>query len=144
MLLSQTIYHSRCRPDLDARIVLGDVLSVSHSNNPKRGLTGGLAVLDDRFLQVLEGPGDAVEAMMLRLYRDDRHLDIRIVCTRPIGDRLFTDWSMASARLSDEMTATVARVFHDPFADADVICGLLLAALPTQRRRPFQANDSGP
>lgn len=133
-MLKQTVYTSRCTPEGLSGRAITDILSISHHLNPGWGVTGGLAVSDGRFLQVLEGPATAVDALLLRLYRDPRHADLTVLSTRSIATRRFSDWTMAHPQFPHADAQKVSRVFHDPYADADVICGLMLSALATLPR----------
>lgn len=128
-MLKQTVYISRCTPDGLSGGAITDILAVSHHLNPGWGVTGGLAASDGRFLQVLEGPATAVDALLMRLYRDPRHTELTVLSTRSIATRRFSDWAMAHPRFLQADAQKISRVFHDPYADPDVICGLMLSAL---------------
>jgi hypothetical protein len=75
---------------------LAGILLDARRCNARDGVTGALICRDDLFLQLLEGPIDAVEAAYSRIARDDRHIEVRALTRRPIADdaRLFPDWSM--------------------------------------------------
>lgn len=64
--------------------------------NTRDGITGALIVRDDLYLQLLEGPEAAVEAAYGRIKRDDRHIEVRPLTRRVIGDdeRMFGAWAM--------------------------------------------------
>lgn len=128
-MLKQTIYRSRCADALDLKTVTAEILSVSQRNNPERGITGGLATLDGLFVQIIEGEADAVDKLLLKLYRDDRHSDLQIISTRIISSRSFKQWAMAHAQFPGPEQVAVGRVFDDPFAEPDVLSELMLTAL---------------
>lgn len=52
--------------------------------NVERGLTGGLVLYRDVFLQVVEGPAEAVTSLFGRLLRDPRHAGITLVALDPV------------------------------------------------------------
>lgn len=74
------------------------ILDVSRANNRKRGVTGLLLHLDHGFLQILEGPEDAVQELFTTIERDARHLGIRVLIQQPVSERLFGQWSMGFDR----------------------------------------------
>ena len=74
--------------------VLNSLLIVSRRNNARDAVTGALICRADIYLQLLEGPGDKVEAAFQRIGRDDRHLDVQRLVAGPVAERLFPDWAM--------------------------------------------------
>jgi hypothetical protein len=58
------------------------------------GITGTLIVRQDLFLQLLEGPAEAVDAAYKRISRDDRHINVRQLTRRDVSERLFAEWAM--------------------------------------------------
>ena len=52
---------------------LRELLAKSRSNNMAAGITGMLLYHEGSFLQVLEGPSEAVEHLYARIRRDKRH-----------------------------------------------------------------------
>ena len=87
-LLWQLIYTSHAT-DAFSETELGAILAASHANNPPQGLTGILLYSDGRFIQVLEGARDAVEALYERIKADPRHEAVRRVITREVPQRGF-------------------------------------------------------
>ena len=71
---------------------------------------------EGKFLQVLEGPEDAVRDRMSAITRDTRHQNMWILLQEPISDRHFPDWTMAyplvSARAAQEIPG-----YQSMFAD---------------------------
>lgn len=97
--LWQLIYTSHAT-DAFSETELGAILAASHANNPPQGLTGILLYSDGRFIQVLEGARDAVEALYERIKADPRHEAVRRVITREVAQRDFADWSMGYRALT--------------------------------------------
>jgi Sensors of blue-light using FAD len=106
---------------------LVDILRVSRSNNARLDVTGLLLYQGRSFIQVLEGPDDAVTAVYTQIGRDPRHYAIQTVLRQSIQERDFPQWSMGfqhidvlpadalpgfSAFLREPVTAT--RLHHDP------------------------------
>ena len=92
MPLTQLIYSSQPFGFDDA--MLGGILVQARRNNPRDGITGCLICRHDLYLQLLEGPGDAIDALYARIAVDDRHLQVEMLSRGPVDTRLFPDWAM--------------------------------------------------
>jgi hypothetical protein len=90
------IYISRSLIGMDAE-VLASILATSVTLNERCGITGMLWWSADTFVQVLEGPSEAVNDTMGRIAADPRHTDIEIVEDREASSRIFGCWSMNKA-----------------------------------------------
>lgn len=89
----QVVYESEATTALSS----GDVFRIvetSSKNNLENDLTGFLIYKDARFFQVLEGPQDAVDALLARLRKDPRHTNIEVLISAPISRRSFPNWRM--------------------------------------------------
>ncbi|MDT0631148.1 BLUF domain-containing protein [Rubrivirga sp. S365] len=91
--LVQVVYGS-ATPHLLSRDELLDILRVSRRNNAAAGVTGALLYTEGNVMQVLEGPGPAVEATYARIARDPRHHRVLPLIRGPVEARSFPDWSM--------------------------------------------------
>ena len=90
--LAQIIYASQPF-GYDAGI-LSSILVDARRLNTRDDVTGALVCRQDIYLQLLEGPPVAVEAAFARIGRDDRHLEVRMLVSQPVQNRLFRDWAM--------------------------------------------------
>lgn len=90
--LIQLIYSSRPFGFDDS--VLNGILMIARRNNPRDSITGALICRHDLYLQLLEGPQDAVEARYRIIARDDRHLEVVKRVSRPATERMFPSWAM--------------------------------------------------
>ena len=88
-------YKSRSTDPVVDPKTLASILFVAQRNNVANRLTGALAYGDGHFIQVLEGPEEALIATIDRIRADVRHHDLEIVGPRPIMHRMFPDWCMA-------------------------------------------------
>lgn len=79
--------------------ILTDILESSLRHNSPAGLTGALLAGSGRFLQVLEGPGEALTGLFERIAQDSRHGNVVVIEHRPIRRRQFADWSMCCGQL---------------------------------------------
>jgi hypothetical protein len=98
--LRRLSYVSRAAATLDARSV-DDIVVEARRRNGSDGLTGALGYTGDLFVQVLEGPAPAVEAVLARITADPRHHDLKVVGRVEAPRRAFGDWSMASLDLTE-------------------------------------------
>ena len=74
--------------------ILSSILEQSLRNNVPDKITGLLMWMDQRFVQVLEGPFDTVNRCFLRVAKDGRHSQVEILAMHVAPSRLFPDWSM--------------------------------------------------
>lgn len=106
--------------------MLAGILSVARRNNPRDGITGALICRHDIYLQLIEGPAEAIDALYSRIEADDRHFDVRLLLEEPMGERLFPGWAML-----DDQAQTLF------WSVQDVEAGALEAASPDELRAPF-------
>ena len=92
MRLAQLIYISRPF-GIEARTLNG-ILLHARAKNALSGLTGALIVRADLYMQLLEGPREAVTATLARIVGDDRHLEVSLIHCGDANERLFPHWSM--------------------------------------------------
>lgn len=74
-----------------------DILATSERRNLEDGITGFLHREADNFVQVIEGDGPAVAALVTRLRADRRHAGMTILSEQTISIRAFESWDMAYA-----------------------------------------------
>ena len=91
--LSRATYLSSASQTFD-RSQMHALCEVSRANNREAGITGILLYVDGSFLQVVEGPGRAVEALLARVEQDSRHSGMMVMERTAARDRFFPDWSM--------------------------------------------------
>lgn len=87
------IYVSTAAPTL----TLADIDSLlvqSRARNERDGLTGVLLFGGGNFMQYVEGPGAAVDALRSRIATDRRHYDVHYILHSPLDRRRFTAWTM--------------------------------------------------
>jgi hypothetical protein len=107
MGLERLIYESTATGSTGSLANLAVILSESQRNNAGRGLTGALAAHGDRYIQVVEGQPEALDGLLRRLENDPRHRDIRLMHREPVEERMFADWTMASARVTPELAQSL-------------------------------------
>lgn len=91
-MLYRAIYKSAIK---DSKITsLSDIIVKSIENNTKDEITGLLVSTSTEFIQVIEGPYDNVNDTLIRIFKDERHDDIKIISFEVIQSRSFNDWTM--------------------------------------------------
>jgi hypothetical protein len=79
------------------------------------------------YLQLIEGPTEAIDALYARILKDNRHFDVRLLLSEDMGERIFPAWAM----LDDESPSLF-------WSAQDVDAGVLEAATPDELRAPFE------
>jgi hypothetical protein len=74
----------------------------ARANNVRHDLTGALLYHRGRFIQILEGPDEQLEARFAVISADPRHRGIHVVSEEPIAERQFPDWTMGFSPLTDD------------------------------------------
>ena len=112
---------------------LAGILLDARRCNMRDGITGSLICRADLYLQLLEGPGEVVEACFARIGQDDRHLNVRLISHESGRERLFPHWAMrddparswmwsaadvaagaADSATADEVLAIFQRIAREP------------------------------
>ncbi len=106
--------------------MLAGILSAARRNNPQLGITGALICRHDLYLQLIEGPAEAIDTLYARICEDDRHANVELLLSEDMGERLFPNWAM----LDDEAPSLF-------WSAADVAAGALETASPDALRTPF-------
>lgn len=71
-----------------------NILQSARRFNPLVGITGVLIHGGGLFMQILEGPEEAVLRLYVKVLDDKRHSDCRIIHISPANERLFQNWTM--------------------------------------------------
>ncbi len=100
MTFHQLIYVSDLVGDDEGQ--LAPILESAVRHNTEDGITGMLLYSGGNFLQVLEGPKDAVDATYERICQDPRHRNTTLLLEQDVPERQFGSWSMGYRQLSAE------------------------------------------
>lgn len=92
MTITQMIYTSQ--PFGFDEAMLGGILVQARRNNPRNDITGCLICRQDLYLQLLEGPEAAIDALYAKIKADDRHLAVEQLSKANVLARMFPDWAM--------------------------------------------------
>lgn len=122
MLLKSLTYTSRASLDLTANDLM-DIHQSARHLNALDGITGLLMFDGTRFLQIIEGPEEAIDSLVDRLRMDHRHGSLEIRDERFVEERSFAGWSMELVNVSPG------------FIDTPVEIGSILPASTTDQVR---------
>ena len=143
MNIVRLIYASRLKKKLDHAAV-EKIADVSRRNNKKLGVTGALCSSPRGFLQILEGPPEAVNELYNRIVRDPRHADVSLLEYVKVPFREFENWSMAYVR-TDEIAQALLHKYSthrtfDPFTMGPMQARVFLLAI-TELRAHYLAKQ---
>ena len=127
-MLEELVYSSTATGSTASLLNMATLLGEAQHNNARAGLTGALAAHDDRFFQVIEGPGQVLDGLLRRLAVDPRHRDIRIIGRRPIEARSFGEWTMANAIVTPDQATELRTLTQAEAPSAVRVVGLLRQA----------------
>ncbi|MEE4206722.1 MAG: BLUF domain-containing protein [Erythrobacter sp.] len=90
--MKQLIYRSQ--PFGFDHAMLDGILMAARRNNRANGITGALICRQDMYIQLVEGPDDAIDALYERILADDRHTDVKLEMSVAVEERMFPEWDM--------------------------------------------------
>ena len=90
--MKQIIYHSR--PFGFDEAMLSGILLQARRNNARDGITGALICRQELYLQLLEGPEQAIDRLYAKIAQDDRHADVQVAYAAMVEARMFPGWEM--------------------------------------------------
>ena len=116
------------------------IVETSQQNNSRGGITGLLVYGGGMFLQWLEGPRPAVEALMATLSTDPRHETIvRLQVLEDLKERLYPSWIMqnvAPQEIREIMIDCLSRARNERHAE---MISLMIELLETDQLAPLRA-----
>jgi hypothetical protein len=108
------IYLSSRTNGLSDKTIVDDIVLPSGIKNRSLDITGCLWFSNDRFLQILEGPREAVDAVYESIKDDDRHHSIVTVSTSPVARRSFARWGMRALQGDEQNEIDQLIELHAP------------------------------
>lgn len=91
--LKQLVYTSTAMIEPQA-ILTPEFIKRLQEKNRQLSITGTLAWRHNQFMQIIEGPSNAINRLFGVILRDSRHRDIVLVSERIIAEREFPNWDM--------------------------------------------------
>jgi Sensors of blue-light using FAD len=98
-MIDRLVYRSRAAA-IAPEIALDRIFRVSVPKNASLEITGALGFSGQNYIQLLEGPPAAIDALLRSLTADARHTQLRILLRASSERRLVPAWSMARTNLS--------------------------------------------
>lgn len=96
--LKQLVYISKPTTEMPVSEVRA-LLVKARINNHFKDITGILLFDGETFLQVLEGPEDAVMPLFNQISQASRHAQVETLFERCVAERDFDDWAMGLAHI---------------------------------------------
>lgn len=94
----------------DAAGNIDDIIEVAITENSERNVTGILIYRGGIFLQLLEGNKEDVYFTLGRITTDPRHGRIKTLLKQDSDQRLFSTWSMALRKLTDDEMPAIEEI----------------------------------
>ena len=137
MILRRLIYSSQAVELFNKRQLL-DLLHDSRGFNSIDNISGVLMHKHGYFLQIIEGQPEMIDDLLVRLRRDPRHKDLKIIHDSSVKERLFTNWAMGCANF-DDAELSMLPGFRTDLTDPEVIEELIthLPEVATLLRKNF-------
>ena len=110
------IYFSTARLGLN-REDLEIILSQSIASNIAHEITGILMFNGRNFMQILEGPRQAVQDLFARIMNDSRHTGVVLIKTDELAAFSYPVWGMKLKELDSDFDGSFLRL-HQEVADA--------------------------
>ncbi|UBQ02802.1 BLUF domain-containing protein [Curtobacterium sp. TXMA1] len=110
---------------------LAALLAQSRRANAENDITGVLLFRNGYFLQLLEGPDQAVRTKMATIKHDDRHTKVTVLMEELIEERQFPEWTMGYP--AEDTDVEQAPGYRTTFDDLDGTDGTQISSLPALR-----------
>jgi hypothetical protein len=143
--LHRVIYSSRItQPPNDRHEEIAEIVRASILRNREAAITGLLLAHEDCFVQVLEGPTEAVLATYGRICEDPRHSGAKVIGAGPAPGRAFANWNMCARRITPAHDAildilSMRAAFEPQTLTPASAMRLLLAVRGAQERTQLRA-----
>lgn len=87
------IYKSKSIKEIDWETI-ESILHSSEKDNTEHEISGLLLSTNTHFLQILEGRYEDINDTFMKIVRDDRHTDVKLISFEVTDARLFQGWGM--------------------------------------------------
>lgn len=94
MLMRQIAYFSAAAMPQTNELI-HRILLTARNRNRREDITGLLVAGASRYMQIIEGPSDAVSRLYQDIQADRRHVTVTALVNRIVQVRCFEGWSMA-------------------------------------------------
>lgn len=146
------IYFSTASADSSQRMkaVLDQIFATAGLANIRHKITGALLACDGRFLQLIEGPHQALLNLYASIESDSRHHSLNLLENRSVATRRFPNWSLCCGVFRSDMSAFAHEpAMHNGFRPEALTpmsaIGLLMTMAELESVRPrYGARAAGP
>jgi hypothetical protein len=101
MEILQLVYLSHATEAFNYDSDIDAILDHANRFNKEQAITGMLLFRGGVFLQLLEGPKEAVQNLYGKIATDNRHTSLKLLVKQNTTERLFENWSMAFTSIDD-------------------------------------------
>ncbi len=84
-----------------------DIVKHCVGKNFRRGITSALIFTDHHFVQYLEGPGEAIDALMEDIKVDIRHKNVQVMQSGERNDRMLDKYPLTSRFVNLDMQKAI-------------------------------------
>jgi Sensors of blue-light using FAD len=109
--LSEFLYCSELAPQVPIEVV-GRIAGRARARNARDGITGLLVFDGIRFCQHVEGPRDAVRALLQRLEADPRHTAMKLLHQGPLAQRRYPRFEIGMADVGEREALGEMRLLY--------------------------------
>lgn len=115
LLVTSLLYVSKSTLDEGAaNAAVRAIVEKAALHNAPQGISGALLFTGTHFAQVLEGDGDKVSRLMVKIEYDTSHRDVYVVDRSELKFRRFSDWGMAYMGPSRFVARHIERLLDAP------------------------------
>ena len=110
MFISLIYVSRRMSERIVAKAEMDELIAHWSERNARRRVRGALLVTSHHIAQILEGPEEEVDRLLIEIRQEPRHEDLTVIERKPIDGYRFTDWCFAywgDASYMDQKIATV-------------------------------------
>lgn len=104
--MEQIIYASQAKENITPAEVEA-ILRTAAQKNKEHQITGVLVLVNNIFIQVLEGEEKDIQQLLFNIKNDPRNVDLRVLCSEKIKERSFPNWAMGYI---DDMTPASLKI----------------------------------
>ncbi|MCH2001543.1 MULTISPECIES: AnBLUF65 family BLUF photoreceptors [Acinetobacter] len=94
---------------------LRDILTEARDFNDLNEICGVLYYADNAFFQCLEGEQEVVEQLFEKIQKDERHYNVKWLCTYSIDQNAFQRWSMKYVQRNTNIEAFFLKMGENTF-----------------------------
>src|SRR4030095_14027538 len=127
-MLVRLLYASRAVAPVTQELI-DSSLQQARTYNMAHGITGVLCHCGANYMQTLEGGREAVNALYMKIARDERHREATLLHYAEVPDRHFAGWTMGHVNLAKVNPSLLLKYSDKPMPDPYTTSGRASIAL---------------